>query len=605
LYFWFSKKAKNKSEKKYKQIPEEPVEVKPKTAEISKHGWGYSDTAFGVSPDNHLCLKGSRYEISGKSMPDFIPFIESEMDFKVNLEELKPAEYEIAPAPSRIENPEIDQWLTQTFGQNVSFQGLERITHSHGHTHEDMYGLHHGFKRVVDAVVWPTENQQILDLMSFAKERDDVMLLPFGGGTNVTNALECKPEEKRYIVCLDMRRMKKILSINAENRTAEVQAGAVGVELDQTLSEYGYHTGHVPDSNEFSTLGGWISTAASGMKQAKYGNIEDIVLSVKIITPTGELEKYELNHARTSTNFNIKSLVIGSEGNFGIIVSAIIRIQKIPPVQKYDSALFYTFEQGVEFFRALAETNAVPASIRLVDNRQFRFGQSIKPAKSSFKKLVSKLQKFYVLNLKKFDPYKMVACTIVFEGSKEEVSYQQNIVQKLVKQHQGMMAGAESGKSGYNLTYAIAYIRDLSARFDMMAESFETTVPWDKIHQVCKAVEDNIAEQHQKHDLAGKPFISYRISQIYQQSVCVYFYYAFNHTGKEEPAKLYSEIEQTCRQAIMDNGGSLSHHHGIGKIRQRFVDQVFDKRTTDLLRNIKKNIDPKNIMGNQNGIYTV
>lgn len=599
LSLWINKKRQASNRLTFRNVHIEPCENRNMNT-CSRHGWGFADTRFEISADNHLTMTGSRYPISGKQLPSFIPFIESELGIKIDASTISPALYDIASAPPGIENVEVKTWLDDRFKDNAVYEEADRIRHSHGHTHEDMYNLKHGFERVVDAVIYVDGEKDVRDLMAFANKNDSICMIPFGGGTNVTNALSCSENENRYIVSVDMSRMNQILWIDSENKMAEIQAGAIGTELDKELSKYGFHTGHEPDSNEFSTLGGWISTAASGMKQARYGNIENIVLSVKLITPTGDLVKYEA-HPRTSTCLDIKQLIFGSEGNLGIITSATIKLHVRPEVREYDSILFPTFKEGVKFFRHLSETNVVPASIRLVDNRQFRFGQAIKPEKSRTGKIVSALQKKYVLGWKGFDKDTMVACTILYEGDRENVNYQKKVLAKIAPRYGGMFAGAESGKSGYILTYAIAYIRDIGARIGIMAESFETAVPWNKIHDVCNAVQKTVDEQHAVQKINGKPFISWRISQIYDQGVCIYFYYAFDCSGLGRPDQVYSAIEAKCRRAIMDNGGSLSHHHGVGKIRKRFIGELYNDTSRSVAQAIKKSVDPRNIMVATNG----
>ena len=547
---------------------------------VTCRGWGFADTTFEFHESGHLYLTGSRYAMCGKPMTAFTGFIEKELGFETHIvpSMASEANYRIAPAPARIEDSEVDAWVSKRYGESKSStKEIDRIKHSHGHTHEDMWALKHGFKRVVDTVVWAETEQDVRDLLAYANEGDIMCVIPFGGGSNVSHALSCNAEERRVIISLDMSRLNNVRWINRVNNTAEVEAGAIGVDLDKSLNEAGFHTGHEPDSNEFSTLGGWISTCASGMKQARYGNIEDILVSVTLVTPTGDLEKYE-SHPRTSTSFDLNQLIIGSEGNLGVIVSAVIRVRPLPEVQEYDSILFPTFKDGVNFFRHVSQEGVVPASMRLVDNRQFQFGQVIKPPKTGFFAVAkSAIEKFFVLKIKGFDKDKMSACTLVFEGPKHRVALERATLQRLAPLYGGMFAGSESGKAGFHLTYAIAYIRDIAARLDIMAESFETTVPWDKIHAVTAAVAKAAEEQHIEKELPGKGFMSWRISQVYETGVCIYFYYAFRHTGIESPAAMYTDIEIVLRQAVMTNGGSLSHHHGVGKIRQSFLPQVFSK----------------------------
>lgn len=176
--------------------------------------------------------------------------------------------------------------------------------------------------------------------------------------------------------------------------------------------------GHEPDSVEFSSLGGWVSTRASGMKKNKYGNIDDIVLGIKIATPIGTFERNQ-QVPRLSSGPDINQFILGHEGNFGIITECIIKIRPLPETRVFDSIIFHDFESGCQFMYDVAQSKLWPASIRVVDNKQFVFGMALKTeSKGGFHDFVDKAKKYFVTDIMKFDPAKMTLCTIVFEGSK-------------------------------------------------------------------------------------------------------------------------------------------------------------------------------------------
>src|SRR5207253_11372861 len=254
----------------------------------------------------------------------------------------------------------------------------------------------------------------------------DVLLVPYGGGANVTDALRCDAHEQRTIVSVDMRRMNRILWIDRENMMASIQAGAVGRHIMAELKKYGVTMGHEPDSVEFSTLGGWIATNASGMKKNRYGNIEDLVLDVSVATAGGTLERTSAS-PRESFGLDLRRLMFGSEGTLGVITAAVVKIFPLPEVQEYGSVLFPTFEDGFKFMYELTREATPPASVRLVDNLQFQFGLALKPRSSGgLADLKSKAEKFFVTKIKGFHPEKMVVCTVVFEGMRAEVDQQKN-----------------------------------------------------------------------------------------------------------------------------------------------------------------------------------
>ena len=450
-------------------------------------------------------------------------------------------------------------------------------------------------------VFYPESEEEAVKLINLAKQFD-VCLVPFGGGTSVSSALQIPESETRMVVAIDTRRMDKIEWINEEDRRVCVQAGITGSRLEELLGEQGFTVGHEPDSIELSTLGGWIATNASGMKKNRYGNIEDIVENVTMVSPNGKIEQVD-PITRASIGITPQNILFGSEGNLGLITKAILKLHKKPDLKKYNSAVFPDWETGVKFLYELSKTSFIPASVRLVDNVQFRFGQALKPKSEGIKKYIDNLKKFMVINIKGFDPYQMCASTFVLEGSREEVAYQEKNIAKLAQAHGGLFGGSENGKRGYMLTFAIAYVRDFLTDFYIIGETMETSVPWSKIHATCQAASQKLIELHKKHKFPGIPYMSYRIPQIYHTGVCIYFMLGMSVKGISHAEDVFGSIEYEIRKVIMENGGSISHHHGVGKLRKDFMADTLSQSSIDLIKNIKKVQDPKNIFGIGNNVF--
>ncbi len=542
-------------------------------------------------------IRGSRYELSGKELPRFLPWVCETLEVDVNPRNVNTPKYPTSiPEPSI--QPDFLSALQRLLSPNqIDTNGELRLRHGHGHTQEEMYAIKYTrLGRIPDLVVYPESEAQVTGLVETAK-RHNVSLIPYGGGTNVTDALRCNEQERRTIVSVDMRRMNRILWIDRENMMASIEAGAVGRYIMAELKKQGLTMGHEPDSVEFSTLGGWIATNASGMKKNRYGNIEDLVLDVNVATAGGKLERTSAS-PRESVGLDLRRLMFGSEGTLGIITSAVVKIFPFPEVQKYGSVLFPTFEDGFQFMYDLARKTTPPASVRLVDNLQFQFGLALKPKSSgALADLKSKAEKFFVTKIKGFEPNKMVVCTLVFEGTRTEVEQQQRDVYRIASRHRGMKAGAENGRRGYQLTYSIAYIRDFLMSYYIIAESFETSVPWTKALALCDNVKRLLADEYTRRGLPGKPFVSARVTQIYRTGVCIYFYFGFYYKGIPNPQEIYLELENIARDEILRSGGSLSHHHGVGKLRREFLPKIMSETAIRWKRELKNSLDPTNVFG--------
>jgi len=566
------------------------------------HKWGYRDSTFILNKDRSVSMTGNRYELCGIEMPDFIPYVEEMLDITIDPDDML-KEVENKPVKEARINERFFHAVKSEFPEDrYTFKDDERLMHSQGQTTDEVYkAIYLKIDKMTDMVFYVESEEDVKKLILMAEEHR-VCLVPYGGGTSVSNALQIPEQEQRMVVAVDTRRMDAIELIDEEDRRVTVQAGITGGRLEELLQEKGFTVGHEPDSIEFSTLGGWISTNASGMKKNRYGNIEDIVENVTMITPGGVIEQIK-PLTRASIGVKPQNMLLGSEGNFGIITKATLKLHALPSVQTYNSALFHDWETGVEFMYELSQGDSVPASARLMDNAQFRFGQALKERTRGLDVWMKKVEKFFVLNIKGFDPYKMVGTSFKLEGSREEVGFQQSHLKDLTKKYNGLIAGADNGKRGYNLTFAIAYIRDFMSNYHIVGETMETSVPWSKIHAVCDAATDRLHELHKKHNIPGTPYISYRIPQIYHTGVCIYFMFALSVKGIKNSIDIFHSIEHSMREAIIKNGGSISHHHGVGKLRKDFMTDTISPASIEFLKQIKHSHDPNNVFGIRNNVF--
>uniref|UniRef100_A0A8C9TXN6 Alkylglycerone-phosphate synthase n=1 Tax=Scleropages formosus TaxID=113540 RepID=A0A8C9TXN6_SCLFO len=473
------------------------------------NGWGYSDSRFLFNKKGQAEFTGRRYRLSGMVLPSLKDWFES--TFGASLQHKSPATATLnasaVPFPSL--NEAFLQDLKST-GIPFSHEAEDRVFRAHGHCLHEIFALREGkFGRVPDLVVWPNCHEDVVKTVDLAC-RHNVCLIPYGGGTSVSSALECPPDETRCIVSLDTSQMSRILWIDEKNLTAHVEAGIVGQDLERLLNESGYCTGHEPDSMEFSSLGGWVATRASGMKKNVYGNIEDLVVHIKMVCPRGVVEK-SCQGPRVSIGPDIHHFIMGSEGTLGVVTEVTIKIRPMPEYQKYGSVVFPNFEQGVACLREVAKQRCAPASIRLMDNAQFQFGHALKPQVSSiFTSFLDGLKKFYITKFKGFDPHHLCVATLLFEGDRERVLQHEKQVYDIAAKFGGLAAGEDNGQRGYMLTFVIAYLRDLGMDYYVIGESFETSVPWDRVLDLCRNVKERIVRECRERGVQFPPLATCR-----------------------------------------------------------------------------------------------
>lgn len=566
------------------------------------NGWGYRDTKFTFDnyPASNVCqVTGDRYKISGHKLPVLYDWFSKVIGANLDRKSLAQPEMTADQIPKAIIN---DSFMLDLKKTNISYSDdpQDRLFRAHGHTMDELFILRYGkFERIPDIVIWPESQEDVEVLVKLATDYN-VAIIPFGGGTSVTWALVCPKNEKRMIVSLDTSQLNKILWIDEKNLTACIQSGINGQELERLLAEKGFCTGHEPDSMEFSTLGGWIATRASGMKKNQYGNIEDLLVHLTLVTPKGTIKK-SCQVPRISSGPDIHHFILGSEGTLGVITDATLKIRPLPPVVKYGSVVFPSFDEGVKFMREVAKQRCSPASLRLLDNAQFLFGQALKTENNSFlQSAVDGFKKFYITKLKGFNPELMCVATIVFEGNKEDVLNLENKIYSIAKHYGGLPAGEENGEKGYMLTFSIAYLRDLGFDYYILAESFETSVPWDRVTDLIKNVKSSIDRSCKSAGINYPCYVSARVTQVYDAGACIYFYLGINYYGVNDPVKLYNDVEKAARDEILACGGSISHHHGVGKIRSYWLKSTIGEHGIGMIKAVKEYIDPSNVFASGN-----
>ncbi len=566
------------------------------------HKWGFKDSSFIINDDNTVTFTGKRYEgISGERLPYLIPFVTKVLNTDIKKEPYF-KEIEKKYVTERKINQDFVNDIKSFFNDDqISFSDEERVLHSHGQNSPDevFKVLYDKLEKFTDIVVYVENEEDVINLIEKAKKHN-VCLVPYGGGTNVTNALQLPEDEERMIVSVDTRRLNKIISIDTKNLLIEVEAGITGKHLEEELQKKGFTVGHQPDSIELSTLGGWISTNAAGMKKNKYGNIEDIVQNVVMVTPNGTINQIK-PLVRSSIGIKTQNLLFGSEGNIGIITKAVLKIHKLPECSDYESVVLKDWDTGLDFMYELAHSSSVPASARMLDSLHYQFGSALKPEKNNIGKLKSKIQKL-VFKMKDFSTDDFVAAVFKLEGSYSEVKYQRKNIKRLAKKYNGLLGGSKEGKVGYNITMVIAYIREFFVPQGILGETLETAVPWSKVNQVKNEANKLLTYLHKKYDLPGKPFFCSRISKVYHTGICMYNTMGINVRGIKNPEKVFSDIEHKIRECFIKNGGSISHHHGVGKLRKDFMPETISSGSIDVIQGIKKSQDPDNIFGINNNI---
>jgi alkyldihydroxyacetonephosphate synthase len=455
-----------------------------------------------------------------------------------------------------------------------SSSNFDRASHSYGKAFRDVWrGFHGHFPNPPDYVAFPKAEKDIIQLMQFASE-NGVSLVPVGGGSSVCGGIE-PTQNNRYqgVISVDMKHFNQILEVDTASRSAHIQAGIYGPALEAGLKPHGYTLRHYPQSFEFSTLGGWIATRAGGHFATLYTHIDEFVQSVTMVTPSGKLESRRLPGSGAGPSE--ERFYTGSEGILGIITSAWMRLQEIPKYKKMITVAFPTFKAGAEASRALAQSGLNPANARLIDAME-AFVNGLGDGQSA-------------------------VLIVGFESHQREVDYHMKEALALCKEHGGQWdekrltedTRSEKGDTWKKSFLLAPYLRDEMMKLGAILETFETAITWNQFPDFYKNVKKAAQEAVNKY--CGVGIVTCRFTHIYPDGPAPYFT-IITKGAKGKQLEQWDNIKRDVSQAVIDNGGTITHHHAVGKDHRPFYTQQQTPLFGEMLKAAKQTVDPKWIM---------
>jgi alkyldihydroxyacetonephosphate synthase len=534
--------------------------------------WGWGDPRFSFPMQNK---------------PELWPWIKKTL--KMTEETLTPpvARESITLNPPVLNDAFIQALSSFLKSDQLTFDDDERLLHSYGKSYPDLFRVRRGVVlRAPDLVLLPERHEDVEAIVRIAHEMN-VCLIPFGGGTNIVGGVNPEDNAGRTVASLDMRRMNRLISVDFYSRTATIQAGALGPKLEADLAEKGYSLGHYPDSFEYSTLGGWLATRSAGMQSDAYGKIEDMVVSLRMVTPSGTLTTRPTPASSAGPDLN--QWAVGSEGVFGVITEATMRVHRSPPVKDYRGYLFPTFQDGVDAIQECLERGYIPSLIRLQDSGETELAFHMKTPKTGLAALIQKPIKAYLKRKGYTAPCIMV---IGFEGDEDAVRPVRSGALRIVKAHKGFSLGAGVGKTWSADKFNVPYLRDFIMDYGCMADVSETAAVWS---QVIPLYENTIRAVKEKFGTdRGSGYIGCHISHTYKTGACLYFTYASKQRAGQELEQYY-EYKRLITDTFLKSGGTLSHHHAIGTEHRQWMEQEVSLTGLQALRAVKESLDPKGI----------
>jgi alkyldihydroxyacetonephosphate synthase len=524
-----------------------------------------------------------------ENKPGFRPFVINAIDLDVNTPPTAPVSIDDLPIPAPMISDQLLAELTDAVGaENAVQDDLDRIVHTYGKSARDLLRIRAGdIPRVPDVVVYPGDEVEVQLIVDRAVAADAV-IIPYGGGSNISGSLHAPEGETRPVISVDLGRLNQVIDIDEDSGLARIQAGAQGPDLEEQLGARGWTLGHFPDSFTHSTLGGWVATRSSGMQSDKYGDISDIARGVRVVMPGNVLEVRPLPH--TSTGPSVREMVLGSEGRLGVITEVTVQVHRIPQVRLILGYLFPSWEASLAAMHEISTSDAHPSITRVSDAKETAFSFATRKNSSgiSISSLISKVL-MKVLQRRGWKLDEICLSFIGYEGGKAHVARQKAIVKDIVGRHGGIVVGKGPGELYDQKKFDTPYIRDFLLDRGAIGDVSETAAPWSKLLPLYTNVLA-AAEKVYAH-LGVTGWIMCHLSHSYHSGACLYFTFAFKHDGVD-PLGQYEPLKNAIQQAFVDSGGTLSHHHAVGSEHAAWLEQDISAPGVHMIDGLFTAMDP-------------
>ncbi len=446
----------------------------------------------------------------------------------------------------------------------------QRALHAHGSSYSDVVrGFGGQFPHLPDVVALPREEGQVQAVLDWALSAG-AAVIPFGGGTSVVGGVQPDVGEGYTgTVTIDLKGLDRVLEVDPISRAARIQAGATGPRLEDQLGAHGLTLRHYPQSFQFATLGGWIATRAAGHFSTLYTHIDDLVESVRALTPAGVWESRRL--PGSGAGVSPDRMLIGSEGILGVITEAWVRVRPRPRHRSSAAVRFPDFLTGARAVRALAQSGLHPESCRLID-----------PLEAAITGAGNGEAALLMLGFESaehdVEPWMRLALTLCRDyGGAEE------------PRGESKSAGAASLGSWREAFLRAPYLRDTFVAMGVVSETFETAVTWDRFPELHRAVMERVPEAVREACRTGT--VSCRFTHVYPDGPAPY-YTVLAPADPGGELEQWAHIKQVASEILIGGGATITHHHAVGRDHRPWYDRQRPDPFANALRGAKLALDP-------------
>jgi alkyldihydroxyacetonephosphate synthase len=448
-----------------------------------------------------------------------------------------------------------------------------RASHTYGKSYRDVVrGVHGDFSRPPDIVAVPRDEADVVELLDWCAGAN-VAALPYGGGSSVVGGVEAGLVDDSYagVVTIDLTSLDRVLEVDPVARAARIQGGALGPVLEDQLRPHGYTLRHFPQSFEFSTLGGWLATRSGGHYASVYTHIDDLVESIRMVTPGGVIESRRLPGSGAGPSPD--RMALGSEGTLGVITEAWMRVQDRVRFKASAGVRFADYGAAVDATRAVSQSGLFPTNCRLLDAGEAMVAAGVDDGSSLL--------------------------VLGFESADHPVDAWIERSVELCRDHGGVVPDVKSGRTDdsvgtwRNSFLRAPYGRDALVAMGVIVETFETACVWSQFQSLhAGAVE---AVERALKEISGGGWVTCRFTHVYPDGPAPYFsVMAPGRWGSE--LSMWDEIKAAASEAVLANGGTITHHHAVGRDHRPWYDRQRPDPFAAALTAAKRALDPAAIL---------
>lgn len=467
----------------------------------------------------------------------------------------------------------LDERLREAFAEVVGAEHVRadaptRLRRSGGKSTPDLLARRSGHTDLApDAVLFPADHDQVERLLALCSA-ERVAVVPFGGGTSVVGGLTPIRGDFRVVVSLDLRRLDRLVSLDTTSLTAVLGAGVRTPHAEAMLAEHGLTLGHMPQSYEFATIGGYAATRSSGQTSSGYGRFEDMVVGLRVATPRGTLEAG--GPPASAAGPDLRRLLVGSEGTLGVITEVAVRVRPRPERVLDEAWSFPDHTTGVAALRTLAQSDVRPTMARLSDETETFVNAALAGREAT------------------------PGCQAVlgFEGDASDVEARAGAVREVMVAAGGTPLGPDPVAHWRENRFTAPYLRDTLLAAGILAETLETAATWSDLETLYRAVVDALTGALDD-DVSGVVVLCH-VSHTYPTGASLYFTVA---TGAgEDPSARWAGAKRAASDAIIANGGTITHHHAVGTDHRPWMRDELGPLGAEVLRAVKSALDPEGVL---------